>query len=131
MTEKQKQTIEEIKKQWVDEARPLFDKWEQEEKMLRQKTPDAPRILDKHLREIVEIEKKYKTKIRKVMEVNLLSTMVRESNWATETLMEAPFWRNGMTPEEYDREREYLGKNFHMFLSGEYIPLWKQNENKI
>lgn len=34
----------------------------------------------------------------------LLSKTVRQSDWATETLMEAPFWRNGMTPEEYEME---------------------------
>ena len=57
-----------------------------------------------------------------------MSIMVKESDWATETLMEAPFWRNGMTPEEYETEREYLGKNYHLFLQGEYVPLWKQNK---
>lgn len=52
--------------------------------------------------------------------------MVKTSNWATETIMEAPFWRNGMSPEEYDIEREYLGKNYKMYLDGSYVPLWKQ-----
>lgn len=55
--------------------------------------------------------------------------MVKRSDWATETLMEAPFWRNGMTPEEYDEEREYLGKHYDLYLRCEYIPLWKQREN--
>ena len=54
--------------------------------------------------------------------------MVKHSDWATETLMEAPYWRNGMTPEEYDEEREYLGKNFTLLKEGKYIPLWKQRE---
>lgn len=54
----------------------------------------------------------------------------KQSDWATETLMEAPFWRNGMTPEEYDIEREYFAKNFHLFMQGEYTPLWKQRELK-
>lgn len=67
LTEKQQRMIKEIKKQWADEVRPLFDKWESEEKMLRQKNSNAPRILDKHSREIIEIEKKYKEKIRQVM----------------------------------------------------------------
>jgi len=53
--------------------------------------------------------------------------MVKESDWASESLMEAPFWRNGMTPEEYDIEREYLGRNFHLLQEGKYVPLWKQN----
>lgn len=55
-----------------------------------------------------------------------MSSMVKTSNWATETIMEAPFWRNGMSPEEYDIEREYLGKNYKMYLDGSYVPLWKQ-----
>lgn len=45
--------------------------------------------------------------------------MEENNDWATETLKEAPFWRDGMTPEEYDEEREYLGKN--------YILLQKRN----
>ena len=35
---------------------------------------------------------------------HLIGKTVRQSDWATETLMEAPFWRNGMTPEEYKME---------------------------
>ena len=34
-----------------------------------------------------------------------------------------------MTPEEYDAEREYLGRNFQLMLSGNYEPLWKQKEH--
>ena len=49
-----------------------------------------------------------------------------ENNWATETLKEVTFWRNDMTPEEYDIEREYYARNFNLVKSGEYIPLWKQ-----
>ena len=40
--------------------------------------------------------------------------------------MEAPYWKNGMTPEEYEREREYFNTNFQAYLKGEYVPLWKQ-----
>ena len=47
-------------------------------------------------------------------------------NWATETLKEVPFWRNDMTPEEYDIEREYFARNFNLIKNGEHIPLWKQ-----
>ena len=59
-----------------------------------------------------------------------MSTMVKQIDWATESLMEAPFWRNGMSPDEYDLEREYLGKNYNLFLDGTYQPLWKQSQNK-
>lgn len=49
-----------------------------------------------------------------------------DRNWATPTLKEAPFWREGMTPEEYDEEREYLSMNFEKLQNGSYVPLWKQ-----
>lgn len=49
-------------------------------------------------------------------------------DWLTPTLMEVPFYRDGMTQEEYEKEREYYGKNYHLIISGEmkYRPLWKQ-----
>lgn len=59
-----------------------------------------------------------------------MNKMVKQSDWATETLMEAPYWRNGMSPEEYEQEREYFNKNFNNYLQGKYIPLWKQEEEK-
>ncbi len=49
-------------------------------------------------------------------------------NWATETLKEAPFWREGMLPEEYDIEREYLAKHWNDLQDGKYIPLWQQHK---
>lgn len=54
--------------------------------------------------------------------------MTQENNedWAIPTLKEVPFWRKGMTPEEYDVGREYLGKNYHLFINMTYEPLWKQ-----
>lgn len=53
--------------------------------------------------------------------------MAKESNWATYGMMEAPYWRNGMTPEEYDTERKYYYKHMEDVQNGTYIPLWKQN----
>ena len=50
----------------------------------------------------------------------------REENWATYTLMEAPFWRDGMTPEEYELERTYLGLHWRELAACAYRPLWKQ-----
>ena len=57
---------------------------------------------------------------------------VREDpeDWATETLKESPFWREGMRPEEYDIEREYLYRNYNLVLDGTYKPLWKQKLEK-
>lgn len=52
--------------------------------------------------------------------------MEENKEWATPTLKEVPFWRDGMSPEEYDIEREYYAKNFHLVRDGSYKPLWKQ-----
>lgn len=52
----------------------------------------------------------------------------KNKDWASATLKEVPFWRDDMGPEEYDIEREYLAKNFHLVRQGLYIPLWKQNK---
>lgn len=49
------------------------------------------------------------------------------NDWATETLKEAPYWRNGMSPEEYEIERDYFNLHIEDWLKGEYEPLWKQN----
>lgn len=51
------------------------------------------------------------------------------NEWATLTIKEVPFWRDGMTPEEYDKERTYFYENFDSYKKGTYIPLWQQ-ENK-
>lgn len=53
---------------------------------------------------------------------------MEEINWATGTLKEVPFWREGMQPDEYDKEREYLATHFDDFKKGKYIPLWKQKD---
>jgi hypothetical protein len=50
-------------------------------------------------------------------------------NWASGTLKEVPFWREDMSPEEYDIEREYLAKHWNDYQIGKYVPLWKQNDN--
>lgn len=60
-------------------------------------------------------------------EGGLLSLMDEDSkDWATASLKEVPFWREDMSPEEYDIEREYLARNWSKVREGTYIPLWKQ-----
>lgn len=49
-----------------------------------------------------------------------------KNDWASPTLKEAPFWRDGMTPEEYNVEREYFNKHWDEYTNGEDLPLWKQ-----
>ena len=34
--------------------------------------------------------------------------MKKQSDWASYGMMEEPFWRNDMTPEEFELERAYL-----------------------
>lgn len=51
-----------------------------------------------------------------------------DNDWATGTLKETPFWREGMTPEEYEAERDYLNNHFQEFINGDYEPLWKQKQ---
>ncbi len=52
------------------------------------------------------------------------------TDWATYTLKEVPFWRDGMSPEEYDIEREYMYDNYHLLREGKYVPLWQQKLNQ-
>lgn len=51
-----------------------------------------------------------------------------EKDWARGTLKEAPFWRDGMTPEEYDEENLYLQEHWKEYMDNKYVPLWKQRE---
>lgn len=67
LTEEKRAKIEEIKQEWINEICPLLEEWEREEKELREKNPNAPIILDKHLGEQVRIENKYKAMIQKVI----------------------------------------------------------------
>lgn len=52
----------------MEEINQSFNEWDEEERILKEKNPSAPRIMDKHLKETVEIEKKYKERIRQIME---------------------------------------------------------------
>ena len=56
--------------------------------------------------------------------------MIREDdkNWCYGTLREVPFYFDGITPEQYDKEREYWIKNWEQYKRGEYVPLWKQEK---
>ena len=57
--------------------------------------------------------------------------MEEKNDWASPSLKEAPFWREGMSPEEYDIERDYFYKHQEELHRGKYLPLWKQkNINK-
>lgn len=49
-------------------------------------------------------------------------------SWATHSMREFIFWRDGMSPEEFEKERDYFYQNIDMVRKGEYVPLWKQNK---
>ena len=55
-----------------------------------------------------------------------VGSMKNQNDWASSTLKEVPFWREDMSPEEYEIEREYFAKNYELVKKGEYVPLWKQ-----
>lgn len=43
-------------------------------------------------------------------------------------LLEYPFVYEGMTVEEYHKEKEYWGSQLKEVRDGTYLPLWKQNK---
>lgn len=70
LSETQRKRIEQIKKEWQNEICSLFDKWDKEDKELRKKYPDAPVVLDRHLKQQAEIEKKYRDRIQAIVNEN-------------------------------------------------------------
>ena len=55
----------------------------------------------------------------------------RISNWGTPSMREFIFWREGMSPEEFEQEREYYYQNLYTAVrDGTYLPLWKQELQK-
>lgn len=54
--------------------------------------------------------------------------MEGNKDWACHSIKESPYWRDGMTVEEYEKEREYYYKNYDSVKEGTYIPLWKQGK---
>jgi len=53
--------------------------------------------------------------------------MMEESKWCSEGMKEAPFYHQGMTMEEYEKERDYFNLHIEEWKNGTYEPLWKQN----
>lgn len=59
-----------------------------------------------------------------------MTEMNKEGNWKHPCAIEIPYWRDGMTPEEYDLEYVYHGFFVyeHPDLLHEYRPLWEQKK---
>ena len=49
-------------------------------------------------------------------------------DWSTPSLREVPFWKDGMSIEEYEKEREYYYTHLNDVKRGSYEPLWKQKK---
>ena len=45
---------------------------------------------------------------------------------ATMSMKEYIFWRDGMTPEEFEKELDYYYTHIEDLKNGRYLPLWKQ-----
>ena len=52
----------------------------------------------------------------------------RTNNWATPSMREYAFWRDGMQPEEFEKEYDYYHQCLYEGKMIGYIPLWKQNK---
>ena len=50
-------------------------------------------------------------------------------NWDAR-LLEYPFIYEGMTVEEYNKEKAYWGSHLEEVRAGTYLPLWKQNQKQ-
>ena len=48
-------------------------------------------------------------------------------NWPSILTDGLPFVREGMSVEEFEKEKEYFGEHYAEYLNGAYEPLWKQN----
>ena len=56
--------------------------------------------------------------------------MVENKEWSTPTLREVPYWKDGMSIDEYEMERTYYYEHMQDVKAGVYLPLWKQRQNK-
>ena len=54
--------------------------------------------------------------------------MEGKNDWATPGVKEVPYWKDGMTPEEYEVERTYYYDHLNEVKKGTYAPLWKQKQ---
>lgn len=54
--------------------------------------------------------------------------MEEKNDWATPGMKEFVFWKDGMTPEEFEAERKHYYEMMSRGKRGEYTPLWKQGK---
>ena len=52
-------------------------------------------------------------------------------DWARGTIKETPFWRDGMSVEEYEEERNYLMEHWRDLRQGTYYPFMETTRKII
>lgn len=52
--------------------------------------------------------------------------MEENNEWANASIKETPYWRDGMSVDEYEKERLYYYKHLKDVKEGRYKPLWKK-----
>lgn len=53
--------------------------------------------------------------------------LMDKSDWASCTFMEAPYWRDGMTPAEYEVERFHFETSYDEYRKGSYKTLLEKS----
>ena len=53
-----------------------------------------------------------------------------DDDWCTPGMREAPFYFEGISYEQYEKERTYLAEHFTDLQKGVYVPLYKQNKDQ-
>ena len=57
--------------------------------------------------------------------------MMAEDSYFSPGMKENPFYYDGISVDEYEKEREYYFSNFKtLVMEGKYKPLWKQKQEK-
>lgn len=51
-------------------------------------------------------------------------------DWVSPGVKEAPYWRDGMSLDEFEIEREYYYRHLNDVKKGNYKPLWKQEKKE-
>lgn len=53
----------------------------------------------------------------------------KDDDWCTPGMREAPYYFEGITPEQYEEERVYLANHIDDYVKGVYKPIYKNNND--
>lgn len=59
--------------------------------------------------------------------ISLTAKDIYDEYYERVLLKEEPFYKEGISSSEIQKEIEYLNENLESFYNGTYRPLWKQN----